>query len=129
METQPVHDERTLLSPRPNVVQLPAEIDLAVGAELRDRLLAGLTRDGVHLVVDARKVTFMDSTGINALVRARERAELMGGSIHVVSDSRTVRRLLEITQLTQVLHLVAGMDDALECLRCGTGQHSCSPAG
>ena len=107
------------------VVPLPAEIDLTCASEIRDTLLSTLNRGGTHLVVDARHVTFMDSSGINALVRARERAERLGGSLHVVSDARCVRRLMEVTQLERVLHLVPEMQDALDCVERPDIMHSC----
>ena len=84
-----------------SLVRLPAEIDLASAAELRDDMLAALNRDGAHLVVDALDVTFMDSSGVNALVRARERAAMLGGSLHVVTRHPAVRRVLQITGLEE----------------------------
>lgn len=107
------------------VVPLPAEVDLTCASEIRDTLLSTLNRGGCHLVVDARGVTFMDSSGINALVKARERAERLGGSLHVVSDARCVRRLMEVTQLERVLHLVPEMQDALDCVARPDIMHSC----
>ena len=107
------------------VVPLPAEVDLTCAAEIRDTLLATLNRGGVHLVVDARHVTFMDSSGINALVKARDRAERLGGSLHVVSEARCVRRLMELTQLQRVLHLVPDLRDALDCVSRPEVMHSC----
>ncbi|MDQ1615722.1 MAG: hypothetical protein QOJ60_1661 [Actinomycetota bacterium] len=128
METDPAHEGRTP-PPGASVVRLPTEVDIGVGAQVRDDLFAALTRRGVDLVVDARGVAFMDSTGVNALIRARERAELMSGSIHVVSGARHVRRLLEITQLTEVLHLVGTLDEAFDCLCSNRSEHSCTPPG
>jgi anti-anti-sigma factor len=125
MEPDPARDGRTP-PPGVTVVRLPAEVDLGVGAQVRDDLFAGLAR-GADLVVDARGVAFMDSTGVNALIRARERAELMSGSIHVVSGARHVRRLLEITRLTEVLHLVGTLDEAFDCLCSNRSEHSCKP--
>lgn len=108
-----------------SVVALPAEVDLASAQDVRDTLLATINRGGTHLVIDARAVTFIDSTGVNALIRARERAELLGGSLHVVSDASCVRRVLEVTQLTRVLHLVPTLDQALECIADSHHMHRC----
>jgi anti-anti-sigma factor len=107
------------------VVRLPPEVDLASSGEVRDQLLSTVNRGGIHLVVDATAVTFMDSSGVNALVRARERTERLGGSIHVVTTSRPVRRVLEITQLDRVLALVPTVDDAMACLAHPATIHSC----
>jgi anti-sigma B factor antagonist len=107
------------------IVRLPAEVDLATAQEVRDSLLSTVNRGGIHLVVDATDVTFIDSTGVNALIRGRERAELLGGSVHVASDASSVRRVLEVTQLSRVLHLVPTMEQALECISDPDHMHRC----
>jgi stage II sporulation protein AA (anti-sigma F factor antagonist) len=109
------------------IVRLPHEIDLDNAGALRDELLAALNRDGVHLVVDALDVTFMDSSGVNALVRARQRAESLDGSLHVVSSSPAVTRILQITQLDRRLGLVATLDEAFDCVRNPQTIHTCDP--
>ena len=111
------------------VVVLPAEIDLESAGALRDELLATLNREGVHLVADAEQVTFMDPSGVNTLVRARQRAEQLGGSLHVVSTVPAVVRVLKITRLERRLGLVATMDEAMSCLARPDGLHSCSAGG
>jgi anti-anti-sigma factor len=108
-----------------SIVRLPEEVDLGCAQQIRDTLLSTVNRGGVHLVVDARDVTFIDSSGINALIRARDRVELFGGSLHVVSDRSSVRRVLELTQLDRVVHLVATMDRALGCVTDPDHIHTC----
>jgi anti-anti-sigma factor len=85
-----------------------------------------------HLVVDATGVTFMDSSGVNALVRAKERADRLGGSLHVVATGRAVQRVLALTQLTQILGVVPDHDTARQCLAdrilaAGSHRHTCQP--
>ncbi len=107
------------------LVRLPQEVDLASAPALREEMLAALNRDGVHLVADALDVTFMDSSGVNALVRARERAAGLGGSLHVVSRSPAVRRVLQITGLVERLGLVGSVEEAYACLRQPGTVHTC----
>lgn len=111
------------------VVRLPAEVDLAVASAIRDQLLSTINRDGSHLVVDALNVTFMDSTGVNALVRARDRAHHLGGSLHVVATAQAVTRVLQITQLTSVVGLVPSVEDAVRCIEHPETIHTCSMDG
>jgi len=113
------------LPPGVVVVAMPAEVDLATAPAVRDELLSTLNRDGVHLVVDARGVEFMDSSGVNALVRARERATALDGSLHVVTASRAVRRVLEITALEDRVGLVTTMDEAIACVAAPGPGHTC----
>lgn len=107
------------------VLRLPAEVDLAVAQRVRDELTSSLSAEGTHLVVDAADVTFMDSSGVNALVQAHERAHRIGGSLHVVSTASAVRRVLEITGLAGRLGLVASIDAAFGCLSNPATIHTC----
>ena len=81
-----------------DVVVLGGEIDIAAADTLRTEL-AQLT-DGPRVVaVDLRSVSFIDSSGIEALCAARRDARAVGGSVVLRSPSPTVARLLEVTGL------------------------------
>jgi anti-sigma B factor antagonist len=88
-------------------------------------LLSTINRGGAHLIIDAQGVAFMDSSALNALIRARQRTEAMDGSLHVVAPGRRLRRLLEISRLERILRRVDSVDHALACLANPTGQHLC----
>ena len=108
-----------------SIVRLPDEIDIGVSSQVVESLLSTINRVGPNLIVDARDVRFMDSAGLNALVRARDRAEAMSGSLHLVAASRRLRRLLEITRLERALHRVDTLEDAVACLTQSDGGHIC----
>lgn len=112
-----------------SIVRLPDEVDLSSSTLVLESLLSTINRGGPHLVVDARDVRFMDSSGLNALVRARERIEAMDGSLHVVAASRRLRRLLELTRLERALHRVDSVEIAIACLTQRADGHSCDPPG
>jgi len=109
------------------IVKLPAEVDLASAPAVRDELLSSVNRGGVHLIIDATETTFLDSSGINALLRARERTERLGGSLHLVTTSRAVLRVLEITQLDRVIVVVPTVDSAQRCVEQPDTIHTCNP--
>jgi len=111
-------------SPEVGVVRLPTEVDLQTAPAVRDELMASLNRCA-HLVVDATGVAFMDSSGINALVRAKERADRLDGTVHVVATGRAVVRVLALTQLTRVLGVVPRTDVALRCVADPVPGHTC----
>jgi anti-sigma B factor antagonist len=80
-----------------HVVSLHGELDLASADGLSNSLveLAGST-----LVVDLSDLTFMDSSGIGALVRARSRIKTKElGDLVLTRPSAIVRRTLEIVGL------------------------------
>lgn len=107
------------------VVGLRGEIDLAVAGVVRDQLMSAANRGNARLVVDATSVTFLDSSGINALIRARDRAAALGGSFHLVADQHPVLRVLELMQLERALFLVPDVETALVCPAVGDVPHTC----
>jgi stage II sporulation protein AA (anti-sigma F factor antagonist) len=80
-------------------VHVSGEVDL----ETIDQLAAGL--EGCHgmVVVDLAGVTFIDSSGLGTLVRARNRLTSEGGALLVQHPADKVRRLFEVTGLTELL--------------------------
>jgi anti-anti-sigma factor len=80
------------------VVGVSGEIDMASADEFRDRLLDCLQRSE-SVEVDLGEVTFIDSSGLAALVRLRTEAEILGKDVVLVSVSASTARLLELTGL------------------------------
>jgi len=91
--------------PQPTFVLVTAtgEVDASTCGLLRDeldRLWDGGCQD---LVVDLRGVTFMDSTGAHALLGHHRRALQAGKRFSIIDGSGPVARLLELTELSDVL--------------------------
>jgi anti-sigma B factor antagonist len=79
------------------------EIDMSTAAQMRESLNATLDKRPSVLVVDLAAVTFIDSTGVAALVHARNRAIEEGASLTVVNPQPIVRRVLHVTGMLQAL--------------------------
>src|SRR6478735_729458 len=91
---------------RPDAVCLAVdgEIDLLVKdefAEAVDRLIADARSPAL---LDLSGVTFFNSTGIGALLEAQETATRCDVALHI-ETSPAVRRVLEVTGLTDTFHL------------------------
>ena len=86
----------------PTTVVLTGEIDIATAGRVRDALIT-ISRGGEKkVVVDMTNVTFMDSTGLAALVGPLKRFRSMNGQIVLRSPTGSVRKVLELTGLTRV---------------------------
>jgi anti-anti-sigma factor len=94
------------------VVTISGEIDIQSGPQLRDQLLGIIRRYGARLALDLTGVTFIDCAGINALLAARSRAQLEGGSLRVFRASPCVRRVITLTRLDPVLMPTAPVVDS-----------------
>ena len=81
-------------------------LDMATADSLREAMQQALrSPDCDVLVVDLAKVDFIDSTGIGALVAARNLAIETGKTLRLNPVSDRVRRALSITTLDTVFDL------------------------
>ena len=84
------------------IVKLCGELDIASAPELRERLLAILSRQTPsHLVLDLSKLRFIDSSGIAVFVNTERRARLLGCTLALVAPQAPVSRVLQVCGLDQ----------------------------
>ena len=86
----------------PTMMVLTGEIDISTAGRVREALIAISSSGENKVVVDMTNVTFMDSTGLAALVGPLKRFRSMNGQIVLRSPARPVRKVLEISGLTRV---------------------------
>jgi anti-sigma B factor antagonist len=86
-------------------VRAAGELDVGTAARL-DAALVEAAADGRSVTLDLRSVTFMDSSGINVLVRHAARAESGGFAFSIIAPTATVARVLDIAGVAHLLPLV-----------------------
>lgn len=62
-------------------------------------------------VLDLGELTFMDSSGIAVVIRAKRRMETLGGSLTVVNIPRQAARVLETAGLGKYIDLTVGGEE------------------
>jgi anti-sigma B factor antagonist len=95
------------------IVEVAGEVDMATSPRIREAVedAAEACR---RVVVDLSEVSFLDSSGLNALVGCRRELAARGVELRVVSPAdNVVRRVFEIAQLTDELGVVESFDAAL----------------
>ena len=94
------------------VVRVGGEIDTRTAHRLDEAVTqaSGLAPD---VVIDLSQVTFVDSSGLGALIVARNTAREGRGSVSLVSPPPVVRRLLGSTRLHDVFAIYDSLDEAL----------------
>ena len=91
-------------SPGTTRVAVSGEVDLYTAAVLLQRLLQVLREQRpVVLDVDLAGVTFLDCTGVDALVVIRDATRRAGIEMRVTHPQRIVRRVLDLVGLLNVL--------------------------
>jgi len=97
------------------IITVVGEVDLMtaprLGASVRQALQQPF--DG-PVVIDLSRVTFLDSSGLRALLEAHSQADRAGEPLRIFVDhQRPVIRPLEATGLDKVLMLYHSLDEAL----------------
>jgi anti-sigma B factor antagonist len=87
-------------------VALRGELDMSGTDRLQAAIDQAEDPPSGLLVLDLSRLDFIDSTGLEVLLRAARRAHDSGGRLIVARPSRYVRRLLEMTAIDQSLDVV-----------------------
>ena len=98
---------------RGHLIVAKGELDISATPRLSTVLAMASAARGGRLVLDLSEVTFIDSTALGTILKAAAQLEEGGTSLAVVAPEGPVRRLLEMTNLTQRFRLFGTRDDAL----------------
>jgi anti-sigma B factor antagonist len=96
----PVADFQVDTSAETAVLRISGEVDISTAPQLRERLQQ---LDSRRVVVDLSAMTFIDSTGLGVLVGAFKRLREGGGDLVLRAPTRSTRKVLELTGLSQVV--------------------------
>ena len=92
------------------VVWAHGEIDAATESDLTQELAEAVRTHPCRVIVDLTQVTFMDSTGFNALVRARAEGN---GELRLVGASGMVYEVLRMTGLEEVFPVHSTIEESI----------------
>jgi anti-sigma B factor antagonist len=116
MTTPPARSETIEVNLQPDregwsIVSLVGELDFGNQAYVWSSLEGLVAAGRNHLIVDLSRVPFCDSTGLGLLVRLHR---LTGGWTRLAAPERMLRRMLEITNLDQILPVYDSIPEAAE---------------
>ena len=97
----------------PNVLPLEGEIDLHVSPRVTAALRVLIEQKPARLVVDLSRVTYIDSSGLAALIEGMQNVEAYGGKFVLAGVQENVRPIFEIARLDQVFIIFPHVDAAL----------------
>jgi anti-sigma B factor antagonist len=96
------------------LIEPAGEIDLATAPTLERALVKAGAAGTPVVVVDLHGVTFIDASGIRALLHGQRRLRALGGDLIVTSADGVVRRVFELLGLVGTLNLVPSRGEAIE---------------
>ncbi|WP_035803625.1 STAS domain-containing protein [Kitasatospora mediocidica] len=98
------------------VVSVTGELDADSGPLLHVHLANQLAHGRRHLIVDLRGVPFMDSSGLNVIIRAMRETTLAGGSLALAAPTPAVNQLFRLTGINLTHPVHADVESAIAAL-------------
>ena len=84
---------------------IEGELDTFTAPQLKEELEAMELAEGVYVEIDLSKLNYMDSTGLGVFVGFYKRAKREQASVKLVGLSSRLRRLFEITGLSDLMEI------------------------
>ena len=86
-----------------------------VSARRLKELLADLVKGGtIRIVVDMAETTFLDSSGLGALIAGLKSARQAGGDLRIARPTPSVMTVFELTNLDKVLRARDSVEGAFD---------------
>ena len=104
-DTELVDDESVVIRPQ-------GRLNLLAAPRLREVVAQSVQTGRSHIVVDLSGTTFMDSSGLGALVAGLKSARQGGGNLRIACLTPQVEMVLKLTNLDRVLRPYASVEDA-----------------
>lgn len=96
------------------IARLSGRLNAASAPEAKDRLKALVRESSGSLLLDLGELSFIDSSGLAALVSAYKAAAESGGSLKLASLLPQVAQVFSLTRLDSVFETYADVNKALE---------------
>jgi anti-sigma B factor antagonist len=87
-------------------VSLSGDLDLSTAKRAEEAIEDAEKAGRPLVVIDLRRLSFMDSTGLRVLVSADKRAKRLNRRTVIIQGPAAVRRVFEITRLNERLEIV-----------------------
>jgi anti-sigma B factor antagonist len=91
-------------------LRVSGEIDLAVGTRFEEELAAVVAEAHSPADVDLSGVTFIDSSGLHALIRAQDEVASTDVRLVLVNPSKACRQVFEVTDTTHLFEIAERND-------------------
>ncbi|GAA1435468.1 STAS domain-containing protein [Streptomyces thermospinosisporus] len=110
----PLSVEVTL--PRDDTALLTVQgyLDIDTATEFQHHLANQLHHGRRHFLLDLSAVPFMDSSGMNIILRVYQEVRELPGSVHIISPTPAVRRILDLTGVSITVPVSESVEEALE---------------
>jgi anti-anti-sigma factor len=97
-----------------SLFHLTGRIDITSANDLKRVLAEHVGEGNSRLVVDLESVSFVDSSGLSALVSGLRVARRAGGDLRLAAPGEQPRAVLGLTSLDQIFSITATLAEAID---------------
>lgn len=97
-------------------LRLSGEIDAYTAPQFREQMSEAEQAGPKGVIVDLRKVHYLDSTGLGVMMGGAKRAGARGGRLALICTNEHLLRILDISGLAELLAVVRDEAGALRAL-------------
>ncbi|UXI77210.1 STAS domain-containing protein [Streptomyces vinaceusdrappus] len=109
----PLSVEVTLEREEVALLKVAGYLDVDTATEFQHHLANQLHHGRRHFLLDLSEVPFMDSSGMNIILRVYQEARELPGSVHIISPTAAVRRVLDLTGVSITVPVSESVEEAL----------------
>ncbi|MBW3622887.1 MAG: STAS domain-containing protein [Armatimonadetes bacterium] len=99
------------------LLEISGDIDLSTLPHLQRALEGALNKKPQRLIIDLRKVSFVDSSGVGALIGAKKKLMTRHGELYIICGEDHVRRKLGLMRLGNIMRLHSTPEEVCECIK------------
>lgn len=106
-------------APKAQTIVLTGEADLLGAPKIEAALRDASAREPELIVIDLKSLTFIDSSGLQALITGHELCRARGHELRIVPGPENVQRLFELTGMKEALTFTEAADVAAQATSSG----------
>src|SRR5689334_12027009 len=95
------------------IVQVSGRLDLLSAADAKRQITRLIAEGHRRLIVSLAEITFIDSSGLGALIGCLKAARLAGGDLRIAHSTEQAKVILKLTTLNRVLRPYDTIEEAL----------------
>ena len=99
------------------VLSINGEIDLYNAPELKEAVQKLSEQNKNKIIVNLDRVSYVDSSGIGALISSFSNLKKQGGSLRICNVAGSVRKVFELTKLTSFFEIDNTEADSLSAFK------------
>jgi anti-sigma B factor antagonist len=89
-----------------SVIEPEGTIDNAGGDRIRQDVSDRLDAGAMTILIDLEKITFMDSSGLGAMITTLKAVKAKGATLYLCTLSDQIKIIMEITRLDDVFNIL-----------------------